>query len=178
LVAPGYLAAVWQWDFHRYGDDHRQPRRAARAAIFLALALPGTRSALLGQRVPVGPDRALRAHQTVAERWSISLCCLTSFFLVAGVSATKLSWYVAPALPLIVVLAALATRRWFFLVLPFAVAMVGMNVVRESSLADHAARWNADQMPIRTPKAGGGTETYYGPVEFYRERQRISHDDR
>jgi hypothetical protein len=44
--------------------------------------------------------------------------------------------------------------------------MVGMNIARESSLADHAARWNADQMPIQTPKAGGGTETYYGPVEF------------
>jgi 4-amino-4-deoxy-L-arabinose transferase-like glycosyltransferase len=106
-IAPGYLAAVWQWDFHRYGvitDNH-----AGRAGgYFLAMALPALAAPYSASAFPwilIAPFSLIKRSRAVVYL----LCCLVSFLLVVSLSATKLSWYVAPALPLIVVLAALAT---------------------------------------------------------------------
>jgi 4-amino-4-deoxy-L-arabinose transferase-like glycosyltransferase len=176
LIQPGYLAAVWQWDFHRFGVVSEGHSGRHKAGYLLGLILtpelskPYSTSAF--PWIIVAPFALVRPTQAT----KYLACCLIPFFMIASLSATKLPWYVVPAFPLIAVMAATASRKWFWLVLPMAIGMAAYNMARVEIMVEKAPEWSASSTPPPVPKVVNGvvvgTELYDGPASFYRERAR------
>jgi hypothetical protein len=205
MAEPGYLSAVWVQDIARFGqpaDGH------AKEFSYYLTGLVSPWQWRLG--VPWHQTPYLRS----AFPWSIVallalirpcpatiylLCCLGSFLLIVSLAATRLAWYVAPAYPLIAVLAALGVRRLNSLVtgefvypmfLMFAVGCIGLNIwkidkefetiagselQRQPNAIKNGAAWTTPEFTWRTPAVRDGkivgSETYLGPLEFYSARR-------
>lgn len=120
-VQPGYLAAAWQSDVARYGvvlDRHVGPWYYYLlglvwpwpASLFKGLTdVLYSRSAFPWSVVLLATAPfALTSRELAVRRTSTFLIVsLVGFLAVISASATKLSWYVAPAFPLIAVVTAL-----------------------------------------------------------------------
>ena len=112
-----------------------------------------------------------------------------------SVAATKLHWYVAPAYPLIAVLAAVGAQRMsenlgrhtYPALLVLAGLCIGTNVwglhkemgTLYTSVEQRQPNLMKRCLPSKIEFAGktptaNGMETYLGPVEFYRLRDKVS----
>lgn len=169
LAEPGYLAAMWRWDFVRYGAvDEGDSRSAYLLSLFwpwpLTLTEPWIKPLYTASAFPWSTVVLLslyRPSRFAAYLW----CCLGTFLVILTLGATRHGWYMAPAFPLIAVLCALGVRnsqvgKW--LALAVALAFVGLNIWK----AEKATNTQPLHFVYKTPDG----KDYRGPEEFYEAR--------
>lgn len=191
IVAPGYLEASLLQDVVRFtlpADAHSGPWRFYMVGLLLPwqqnLLFPWTEVAFLRSAFPWAlmlPAALLTKHRALP----FLLTVLGLFLVVVSLAATKLAWYVAPAYPLIAIIAALAIpERQRVVAIVVAVAFVGMNILKIERMME--TRFvSAEQRPANTYRDFGkivepefrywtpdGKE-YFGPMEFYLNRDQV-----
>ena len=204
LANPGYSAAAWTQDFVRFGqpaDAHSggplfyftglfQPWQGM--LLYPMHELPYVKSAFPWSWVAL--LAILRPQRPVIYL----ACCLGGFVLMLSIAATKLHWYVAPAYPLIAVLAAVGVQRLserlgrhtYPAMLLVAILCIGANLwelhkemgTLYTSVEQRQPNLMKRCLPSKTEFAGKtptatGMETYLGPAEFYLLRDRLGQSD-
>lgn len=128
-VNPGYLEAVWENElWGRYAgtlEGHRQPWDH-----YITLLIDRDLSSwyLL---VPVGVVLGLLQKDQRMYRW-VGLVSITAlgYLIVISTSGTKLDWYVAPLMPLLAVLVAVALHMFLLSVLSISVFSTVLRSIR------------------------------------------------
>lgn len=166
LLAPGYFAAMWQWDIARYGV-HQQDyiRPSYLTSLFwpwpIILFEDWTQPMYTASAFPwstVSLVSLIRPSRAVAYLW----CCLGMFLILVSLAATRHGWYIAPVHPLIAALCALGVRRSLLgqrVALFAAILFIGLNIWK----MDKAIRTPPQHFLYRTPDG----KIYRGPDEFY-----------